>query len=252
MRDDLVEVAIDAAGGHALWNTMRALSVDLTIGGPIWAAKGWPPDTTFRQTITLDTHRQHITFDPFTRPDHHMTFDGDTDTVTFGATDGRLVETLSPARRSFRGMLRNSAWDAAHLGYFLGYACWNYFAAPFLFTYPGVRTTELLPWHEAGQTWRRLAVDFPPTIATHSPHQVFYFDAFGAQRRMDYVTEVNGSTLVGQYSSRHASFGGLLVPTRRRVFRRNPDHTVNLNMPAITLDIHHVDLLTIDHQETSP
>ena len=40
----------------------------------------------------------------------------------------------------------------------------------------------------------------------------------------------------------------LQVATRRRVFRRNPDNTVNLNLPSITLDIHHVELIRHDEQ----
>jgi hypothetical protein len=59
---------------------------------------------------------------------------------------------------------------------------------------------------------------------------------------MDYITEVLGSTLVGHYSSRYRCFGGLRVATRRRIFRRNPDNTVNLNQPSITLDIGAVEL----------
>lgn len=46
----------------------------------------------------------------------------------------------------------------------------------------------------------------PPQIATHNPDQVFYFDDLGIQRRMDYITEVNGSTLVGHYTSRYKTF----------------------------------------------
>lgn len=249
---DLLDLAVETAGGRELWSTVHALRVDLTIGGPIWSAKGWPAGSAFRQIVTVSTRRQHVTFAPFTRPDRHLRFDGATDTVTIHADDGHVVDALSPARPGFRGMLRNSVWDTAHLGYFLGYACWNYFTAPFLFAQPGMRTAELSPWREAGQTWRRLAVDFPSSIVTHSPHQVFYFDAFNAQRRMDYVTEVNGSTLIGQYSSHHATFGGLLLPTRRRVFRRNPDDTVNLDMPSITLDVHDVDVLITHGQDAYP
>jgi hypothetical protein len=59
---------------------------------------------------------------------------------------------------------------------------------------------------------------------------------------MDYITEILGSTLVGHYSSHYRSFDGLLVATRRRIFRRNADNTVNLNMPSITLDIRNVEL----------
>src|SRR5258708_8895748 len=86
-------------------------------------------------------------------------------------------------------MLRNSAWDALHLGYFLGYACWNYFTTPFLFAYPGVHVREDEPWREAGQHWRRLQVRFPPQIATHNPDQVFYFDTLRLQRRLGYIAE---------------------------------------------------------------
>jgi hypothetical protein len=85
-------------------------------------------------------------------------------------------------------------------------------------------------------------VRFPPSIATHNAEQVFYFDSLGLQRRMDYITEVLGSTLVGHYSGRYRCFDGLQVATRRRIFRRNPDNTVNLNQPSITLDIGSVEL----------
>jgi hypothetical protein len=144
--------------------------------------------------------------------------------------------------------LRNSDWDAAHLGYFLGYACWNYFVTPFLFNYPRVAAREIEPWHEAGQTWRRLAVQFSPQVVTHNPDQVFYFDSDGLQRRMDYIVEINGSTLVGHYTSRYKNFGGLAVATRRRVYRRNPDNTVNINLPSITLDIRDVELIHHDEK----
>jgi hypothetical protein len=252
MGEDLLELAIASTGGRELWNSLRGLKVDISIGGPIWSMKGWPPETTFDQILTLDTAREHIVFTPFTRPDERMVFDAATDTVTMQSLDGEPVESLAPARAGFRAMLRNSAWDALHLGYFLGYACWNYFTTPFLFTYPDVRAHEIEPWREAGQTWRRLRVRFPPEIATHSPEQVFYFDSLGTQRRMDYVVEVNGSTLVGHYTSRHRSFDGLLVATRRRVFRRNPDNTVNLNLPSITLDIHDVELVRGGAEQAQP
>ena len=243
MTEQLLDLAIATTGGRELWSTLRGLKIDISIGGPIWAIKGWQPDQTFDQILTVDTARQHIVFSPFTRPDQQMVFDAAADSVTMQTLFGDPVQTLAPARAAFKGMLRNSAWDACHLGYFLGYACWNYFMTPFLFAYPGVQTREAEPWREAGQDWRRLQVRFPAEIATHNPDQVFYFDTFGLQRRMDYITEVTGSTLVGHYTSRYKSFDGLLVATRRRVFRRNPDNTVNLNLPAITMDIHDVELV---------
>ena len=248
MTDDLLELAIATIGGRELWKKLRGLRIDISIGGPIWAMKGWPKDKTFDQVLTLDTTTEHIVFTPFTRPDQQMVFDAARDSVAMQTLDGELVEKLESARAGFKGMLRNSAWDACHLGYFLGYACWNYFTTPFLFSYPGVVAREIEPWREAGQTWRRLQVRFPRPIATHNPEQVFYFDSQGLQRRMDYIVEINGSTLVGHYTSRYKNFGGLQVATRRRVFRRNPDNTVNLNLPSITLDIHDVELIRLDEK----
>jgi NAD(P)-dependent dehydrogenase (short-subunit alcohol dehydrogenase family) len=166
--------------------------------------------------------------------------------------DDRAARLRAPARSSFTGMLRDSSWDATDLVYFLGYAWWNYLTAPFLFTYPGVQATEIEPWREAGKTWRRLKVQFPPSIATHSRQQVFYFDLDGLQRRIDYTAEVAGSALVGRHTSRHKDFDGLLVPTRRRVFRRNPDNSVNLDVCAITLDIRDAELIRVNNEQEIP
>ena len=94
-----------------------------------------------------------------------MVFDGTADTVIMQTLDGEPVETLHPARSSFKGMRRFSAWDAPHLGYFLGYACWNYFTAPYVFAYPGVVSEELAPWREAGQTCGPAGCHFPAVAA---------------------------------------------------------------------------------------
>jgi hypothetical protein len=109
--DDLLSTVIEGAGGQALWNTLRALTVDLSIGGPIWAMNGWPPGATFDQTVTLDTVDERIEFSPFTRPDWRMTFGADTDTV--GNTDTRWTTRFHPAsaRASFKGHLRPNVPD---------------------------------------------------------------------------------------------------------------------------------------------
>jgi hypothetical protein len=244
MPDDLTEAVIARSGGRELWKALRGLRIDISIGGPVWAVKGWPVGTIFHQIVTMDTVSQRIEFTPFIRNDRRMVFDAAADSVTLQTVDGLPMETLASPRSSFHGMGRQSVWDARQLGYFLGYACWNYFATPFLFTYPGVEAREIEPWREAGQTWRRLHVRFPPSIATHNTEQVFYFDADGRQRRMDYAPDVMGGGLVGHYTSDYVDFDGLLVATRRRVFGRNPDNTVDVNAsPAITVDVHHVELV---------
>ena len=57
MVEELLDLAIATAGGRELWSRLRGLKIDLSVGGPIWATKGWPPGETFDQTVTLDTIR---------------------------------------------------------------------------------------------------------------------------------------------------------------------------------------------------
>jgi len=114
---------------------------------------------------------------------------------------------------------------------------WNYLTIPFLLTHPGVRTREIGPWQEDGQSWRRLHVTFPATIATHSLEQVFYFGDDGLLRRLDYTVEVNANAQIAHYTQGYKTFDGLAFPTRRRVYRRNPDGTPDRSRTAITLDI---------------
>jgi hypothetical protein len=71
MTGDLLELAIATTGGRELWKTLRGLRIDISIGGPIWAMKGWPPEKTFDQILTLDyregAHRLH-SFHPIALP----------------------------------------------------------------------------------------------------------------------------------------------------------------------------------------
>ncbi len=101
---------------------------------------------------------------------------------------------------------------------------------------------EIEPWQENGQTWRRLEVTFPDTIATHNRDQVFYFDADGMQRRMDYAAVVTGNPPIAHYTDEHKTFEGIVIPTRRRVYRRNPDGTADKSVAVITLDIDNIRL----------
>src|ERR1700760_2990323 len=111
MTEELLDLAIETAGGRRLWSALRGLKIDISIGGPIWAIKGWPAGQTFDQVLTLDTAAEHIVFTPFTRPDQQMVFDAATNSVTMQTLDGQPVDKLEPARAGFKGMLRNSAWD---------------------------------------------------------------------------------------------------------------------------------------------
>jgi hypothetical protein len=237
--DSLLEEVLEVHGGLERWSGLTRMTAGLSIGGPIWGAKGWP-GALAAETVEVDLAKERSVFTPFTDPGYRSVFEVGPERVTIETTSGDLVEQRLDARAAFKGHIRSTPWDRLHLGYFIGYAFWNYLTTPFVFTYPGVEAHEIEPWRESGQTWRRLHVTFPPSIATHNPEQVFYFDHSGLQRRMDYITEILGATLVAHYTSHHRTFGGVVLPTRRRVFRRNPDGTSNLNLPSITIDVHSV------------
>lgn len=237
--NDLLTHVIDSHGGLDRWSQVTTLTVDLAVGGPFWGLKGWP-DALVKETLRLDTRREHIELTPFLAPDRTSVVDTAPDRVTINAADGSVVEHRDQPRGSMVGVDPNRPWDAAQLAYFISYAMWNYLTEPFLFTYPGVSAHEIEPWQENGETWRRLAVTFPKTIATHNPDQVFYYDARGMQRRMDYAPEVNGNALVAHYTNEPRTFGAITFPTRRRIYRRNPDQTADQSLATITLDIHDI------------
>jgi hypothetical protein len=100
---------------------------------------------------------------------------------------------------------------------------WTYLTSPFTFTLPGYEVEEMEPWRENGETWRRLQVTFPPDIATHSKVQTFYIDKDGLIRRHDYDVEISGGTPAVHYLSDHTEVSGIIVPTKRLVYIRQPD-----------------------------
>jgi hypothetical protein len=136
------------------------------------------------------------------------------------------------------GFRPDTAWTAAQTGYFISYATWTYLLESFLFTLPGVQAREVEPWREVGETWRRLEVEFPAGLASHSRTQTYYIDAdTGLQRRIDYSPDVNGNPPVAHYTTEHRTFDGLVVPTRRRVLLRREDGTAIQESAAILLDV---------------
>lgn len=92
-------------------------------------------------------------------------------------------------------------------------------------------------WEERGETWRRLLVRFPPRIASHSAEQTFYFGEDGLLRRHDYVVEIAGNSRAAHYVSDHHDVAGIVVPTKRRVFFRQPDNTPGPVPVLISIDL---------------
>ena len=119
---------------------------------------------------------------------------------------------------SFEGQKRETPWDDIDVAYFSGEALWTYLTIPFLYAYPGFVTEELTPWQEDGEQWRRLKITFPESVASHTREQVSYFGPDGLLRRHDYTVDILGGATGANYASAYRDVGGIIVPTRRRVY----------------------------------
>lgn len=236
-KTSLLERVLEAHGGLGNWSRTKTLSAQMSLGGMFWASVGWP-EVYASQTATLDPHREHIELTPFTAPDRTSIFDVNPERVAIVTSSGQLIEERVAARSSFPlpfelGVTR---WDALQVAYFTSAAVWNYLTEPFVFTYPGVEAAEIEPWEENGETWRRLAVSFPTSIANHNRDQVFYYDASFMQRRMDYAPDVTSGPPVAHYTYDPKTFDGFVFPTRRVVHLH--DHGIaDKSFASITLDI---------------
>jgi hypothetical protein len=236
--DQLQSAVLDAPGGLDNWQEARTLTARRSLGGPFWAARGWP-NLPPSQIVTLDAHRQHIGYTPFLAEDRTSIFDVGPERVAIRNGDGLVIEERTWPRDSFPKEFDpfSTPWDAIQVAYFASAALWNYLTEPFGFTYPGVHAGEIDPWEEDGETWRRLAVTFPPSNANHNPDQVFYYDERFMQRRMDYSPHVTGSPQIAHYTHDPKTFDGFVFPTRRLVHRRNAHGVADQSFAAITIDI---------------
>lgn len=237
--NDLLEHVIAAHGGRQRWSQIDGLKVDATLHGPFWAVRGFS-EKPFNETVTIDTRRELIRFSPWAHPEHDFVLRAQDDAVELRTTaDDKVLETQSGIRSTYTGYDLTSPWTHLQVGYFIGYAMWNYLTTPFLFDHPEVATREGESWPENGEVWHRLHVEFPPSIATHTAKQTFYFGDDGLLRRLDYNVDVNVGVAVAHYVSDYKAFEGIQIPTRRRVHRRIADNSASENW-SIGIDINNV------------
>jgi hypothetical protein len=235
--NSLVQLTIDAHGGCERWRRFEHVSAHLRTGGVLWALKhqqGVLDDVNVRVAL----RREWASHSPFQKPNLRTSFEPHR--VAIETTDGRVVEERLQPRDSFAGHAVDTPWDPLQLAYFGGYAMWTYLTTPFLFLMDGVTTEELEPWRENGETWRRLKVTFPQSIATHSTVQTFHFGSDGLLRRHDYDADVLGGSPAAHYVHDYQEFSGIQVPTRRRVLARQPDGTPSDPL-IVTIDLSEVE-----------
>jgi hypothetical protein len=213
--DDLLQLALEAHGGLAAWNAFSDLEMKLSIGGAIWDFKK-KPGLLRDVTYDMKTHVEQLSITGFSAPDRRLTFVPNR--LTLETLDGKVIDSRDDPRASFAGQSAETPWDQLHVAYFSSYALWTYFNSPFLYTLPGFETQEIEPWHENGETWRRLKVIFPDTVASHVKEQVTHFGPDGLMRRHDYTVEILGGATGANYALDYRDFQGIKVPTARRIF----------------------------------
>lgn len=235
--NDLLALAIKAHGGMERWEGLSRFRVTASITGDIWELKG-RPGLLADVVLEGETRDQRLRIAPFPAPGRYTTWEPDRQTIETG--DGVVVAERCDPGSFFAGLTLESPWDELQVAYFAGEANWNYFVAPFLFARPDFVVEELDAWPEAGEVWRPLLVTYPDTIVAHCRQQTYYFDDEGLLRRLDYAVDILGGGPAVHYPSGYQAFDGILVPTRRRVYVRNPDGTPQLGSTAIAIDMTHV------------
>jgi hypothetical protein len=214
----LVEEVLEAHGGAARWDAARRVHAQARSGGFLLRSR--VPGTRFADYgLTVDLEERRTVFDPFPEPGTRGVFDRGTARLERG--DGEVIASRTEPRKAFfgrSGLRRNLRWDALDATYFAGYAMWNYLSFPQLLLHPGVEAREISPWRSDGEALRRLEVDFPEGLDTHSPRQTFYVGADGLVRRHDYVADVVGRwARAAHLCADHVEADGLVFPTRRWV-----------------------------------
>ena len=234
---DLLDLAISAHGGWDRWMSITKLTADITLGGAIWRLKS-QAGALNEIRVDLSAHEQHLEIRPFGRAGQHSVYRPDCTAIVWDT--GEVLDWRDHPRDAFVGHRRDTPWDDHDLIYFRGYALWTYLTTPFLFRLPGFQAEEIEPWDTGAETWRRLRVTFPAYVATHSPQQIFYFDETGLLCREDYSVEIMGGTDSANYATDPQDFGGLIMPTKRRIYDRQPDNHPNREHVIVAIDIHHL------------
>lgn len=229
----LLDAVLAAHGGRERWDAVTAITAHGRFGGLLRAR--FPGNGMAAVSVRVRTAEQHAVFDGFPAADRRAVFErGD---VRIETRDGERVASRAHARAAFTGvgaLRRTVRWDALDATYFAGYAWWNYLTTPLLLTRDAVVVRE-------GDA--RLDVRFPPSLHTHSQRQVFHLDAAGLIRRHDYVAEPVGRWAhAAHHCDEHRQFGGLVVPTRRRVVPRGPGGVALRGPVLVALDVDEIEV----------
>lgn len=224
---------MDAAGGVAYWQSLAAVEVSMSAWGFLFRAKHVRPLN--HAVITVDTTDPRVVMKDFPEPGCTTALLGAQRVETRDAS-GKVLRRRDDPRRAFRHPRRALYWDDLDFAYFSGYAMWCYLTLPFLLLHRGV---SLERFDRAPDGSAVLTARFPDYLPVHSPMQSFHFDPGGRLVRHDYTAEVVGSwAKAAHLCSDYRRFGGLWLPTRRRVYPKAPSGRPLPGPTLVAIDIH--------------
>lgn len=230
----LLSDALQAHGGLDHWSTFKGQSSKILSGGGLWAFKGLPLASTYRD-VTSEFSRQIVTMTQMGHPD--WTLFWSPEKLVIRDSRGNTIAEREDPRAAFAGHDYRTTWDPLHLSYFSGYAMWNYHALPFILAAPGYEVEEIDPVVQDGQSLRGIRARFPESVHTHTREQRFYFGSDNLLRRYDYDVDVWRGSPAVHLLSEYVDVQGIRLPRKRTVFVRNPDGTPNLSFNTVTIDI---------------
>lgn len=236
---NLKDRIIEAHGGVERWKRFRQVSAHLRQGGALWGLKGQSgvlDDT----TVTVSLTSERASHAPFGTPERHSLFTPDR--VAIIGKNGTVEQELQQPRASFANHTLETPWTELQLAYFAGIAMWTYLNVPFVLDRDGVESEQIEDWEENGESWQRLSVRFPSSIPTHSSRQTLYVGGDGLLRRHDYDVEIAGDTPGAHYISDYVDVQGLLFPTKRRIYPRQPDGHALAEPLVVAIDLESIEL----------
>jgi hypothetical protein len=231
--NNLLQTAVATHGGLQRWHEINTIKVAASIAGAIWFVKG-QGDYLKNVVMTVDTKRERLITD-FPGQDKRFVFD--LPRLVMEHVDGRPIEVRDDPEHSFAGHQRDTPWDDLHVAYFQGEALWTYLTAPFLYTYDGFVTEEISAIQVDGETWRRLKVTFPESVKSHSREQISCFGPDGLLRRHDYTVDILGGATGLNYASEYRNVGGIMIPTKRRVYAYEGNYVPVMEPLLVAIDM---------------
>ena len=236
--NDLLRRAVDEHGGLKRWNEIKSVTVAASLTGAIWFVKS-QGDYLKNVVMTVDTRKEKMTTE-FPGQDKRFVFEPQR--LLMEKRDGTLLKERSDPEKYFEGHTRETPWDDLHVAYFQGEALWTYLNTPFLYTQKGFETEEINSIEVGEETWRRLKVTFPDHIKSHTREQISCFGPDGLIRRHDYTVDILGGATGLNYASDYREVGGIIFPTKRRIYAYEGDYQlvpepllVKIDMGEITL-----------------